>query len=308
MIHFIIILHFIAVSVGVITLLLAWMQYIRCREEVIWSLFLVDLVLTINMILDSVRIYISNNVSYSSPILLMIFELLINAFFSVAILALTNLVSATTGRPIPSKIQFGFLGAFLVMVVGGVIGNMAEINASQYIVPVCFVSILICCILYGVYCIPLADAKYRPITISSPIMLAVYLLALILTNDLPGIPEWVHKIPYFQIIYVTLNILGLIYIIKAMRNEVSKVPDEKSTAEDTGDYLDILSSEYNLTGRELEVVSELILGKNNKEIGDKLFVSPNTVKNHIYNIYKKVGIKNRYELITIVSRNSGKQL
>ena len=41
-------------------------------------------------------------------------------------------------------------------------------------------------------------------------------------------------------------------------------------------------------------------GRSNKEIADSLFISVNTVKTHIKNIYEKVGIKSRYELLTVV--------
>lgn len=53
---------------------------------------------------------------------------------------------------------------------------------------------------------------------------------------------------------------------------------------------------YNISKREKEVVDLLLLGKSNKEIEDDLFISIGTVKNHIYNIFKKVDVKNRNEL------------
>ena len=41
----------------------------------------------------------------------------------------------------------------------------------------------------------------------------------------------------------------------------------------------------------------------NKEIEDLLFISYNTVKNHIYNLYRKLGIKSRHELWHFVTRH-----
>lgn len=42
-------------------------------------------------------------------------------------------------------------------------------------------------------------------------------------------------------------------------------------------------------------------GLSNQDIAEKLFISVNTARNHIYNIYRKMGIKNRYELINLVT-------
>lgn len=56
-----------------------------------------------------------------------------------------------------------------------------------------------------------------------------------------------------------------------------------------------------LTERESEIVEYIVMGLSNKEIGEKLFISPNTVKNHIYNIYKKTHVKNKVELINLVN-------
>jgi DNA-binding CsgD family transcriptional regulator len=59
---------------------------------------------------------------------------------------------------------------------------------------------------------------------------------------------------------------------------------------------------YELTSREQEIIRLIIDGKSNKEIGDQLFISLNTVKNHLYSIYKKIRVKNRYELIHIFTK------
>ena len=51
-----------------------------------------------------------------------------------------------------------------------------------------------------------------------------------------------------------------------------------------------------LTGQEELIVQHIKDGLSNKEIASKLFISLSTVKTHINNIYKKLGIKSRSEL------------
>lgn len=52
-----------------------------------------------------------------------------------------------------------------------------------------------------------------------------------------------------------------------------------------------------LTGRELEVLSLVGEGKTSKEIADDLFISENTVRNHVRNILDKLGMKSRFEAV-----------
>jgi DNA-binding CsgD family transcriptional regulator len=51
-----------------------------------------------------------------------------------------------------------------------------------------------------------------------------------------------------------------------------------------------------LTLKEVDILKYLNEGHNNKEISEKLFISPNTVKSHIKNIYNKVNVNNRLDL------------
>ncbi|MCP3964162.1 MAG: response regulator transcription factor [bacterium] len=36
----------------------------------------------------------------------------------------------------------------------------------------------------------------------------------------------------------------------------------------------------------------------NREIADRLFVSPGTIKTHTHNLYRKLGVSNRREVVT----------
>jgi two-component system, NarL family, nitrate/nitrite response regulator NarL len=53
---------------------------------------------------------------------------------------------------------------------------------------------------------------------------------------------------------------------------------------------------FDLTARELEVLSAVVGGHTNKEIAQQFSLSEDTVKHHLSNIFDKVGASNRVEL------------
>jgi DNA-binding NarL/FixJ family response regulator len=53
---------------------------------------------------------------------------------------------------------------------------------------------------------------------------------------------------------------------------------------------------FQLTRRELDVICYLTKGLSDNEIGEKLYISRQTVHTHTKNIYKKLGAKSRIEL------------
>ena len=58
-----------------------------------------------------------------------------------------------------------------------------------------------------------------------------------------------------------------------------------------------------LTRRELEVLSLVAQSKTNKQIAAQLFISENTVKNHIRNVLEKLHLHSRMEAVTWAWRN-----
>lgn len=57
-----------------------------------------------------------------------------------------------------------------------------------------------------------------------------------------------------------------------------------------------------LTGREIEVLQHVAKGLTSKEIGHVLFISENTVKNHVRNILDKLGLHSRNEAVLYAIR------
>jgi len=65
----------------------------------------------------------------------------------------------------------------------------------------------------------------------------------------------------------------------------------------TSSRLNTLMQTYGFSDREMSIIQLICDGKLNKEIADQLGLAENTIKSHIFNIYKKLNVKNRVELV-----------
>jgi DNA-binding NarL/FixJ family response regulator len=60
-----------------------------------------------------------------------------------------------------------------------------------------------------------------------------------------------------------------------------------------------------LTARESEALALLVSGLRNREIADAMFVSTDTVKTHLANVYRKLSVRNRAEAVAVALRDPG---
>ncbi|MGF7399923.1 response regulator transcription factor [Thermoanaerobacterium thermosaccharolyticum] len=68
--------------------------------------------------------------------------------------------------------------------------------------------------------------------------------------------------------------------------------------------LDTDECKKELTDREMQILSLIAEGYSNKEIADKLFLSEKTVKNHVYNIFRKLDVKDRTQAAIYLLKNN----
>lgn len=59
-------------------------------------------------------------------------------------------------------------------------------------------------------------------------------------------------------------------------------------------------SDFGLTAREVEIAEKIAGGRSNRQVGMEFSICERTVKHHLTNIFKKVGVSSRLELAVLV--------
>lgn len=100
------------------------------------------------------------------------------------------------------------------------------------------------------------------------------------------------------IFWLAVNVAN-IYILYIL--EFCDAYKEKHRIFDPKERLVQVAEQFSLTTREGDLVRLIYDGRSNGEIAKSLFISESTVKTHIYNIYKKLDIRNRGGINRIVN-------
>ncbi len=66
---------------------------------------------------------------------------------------------------------------------------------------------------------------------------------------------------------------------------------------------DYFREKYKITEREETIIGCIIEGLSNSQISSRLFISGKTVENHLSNIYSKLNVKNRVQLVSLILSN-----
>ena len=85
-----------------------------------------------------------------------------------------------------------------------------------------------------------------------------------------------------------------------LQNYLLRIDEMQMKIEEKGDcskFSEEKLRDFELSERETEVLKFIAQGYKNSEIAEKLFVSQNTIKTHIKNIYVKLDVKNRVEAL-----------
>ncbi len=184
---------------------------------------------------------------------------------------------------------------FLVPYIDYFIVDKLEINTHVFLIFV-LIEILTLIIVFSNYFIfsnYLKDKyKVRFIKLFASVNLFFYIISVIFLmlgeNDMTFIAG--YTMVYFFKDIIPLLLLGK-YLSKNYVHPINMV--SKNTKE-------LFTEHYMISKRETEIIDEIIQGRTNKEISERLFISLQTVKDHIHNIFLKTEVKNRVQLTNLI--------
>jgi DNA-binding CsgD family transcriptional regulator len=103
---------------------------------------------------------------------------------------------------------------------------------------------------------------------------------------------------YAGIIAVIFTALGIWLAIKLTKPKTQTIIIEKEIPAPTAFvFNEVECTRLNISKRELEVLELMASGYSNAEIGEKMFLSANTIKTHAANLFEKLEVKRRIQAI-----------
>lgn len=111
-----------------------------------------------------------------------------------------------------------------------------------------------------------------------------------------------------SILLLIINLLTILYIYKKDFSPFffgKKSSPPKSLSEE--EVLDLVAETHRLTERERDVLVLAYHGLTNPDIAEKLFISRHTVKRHMHNIFEKLDVSTRAEMMHLIQSQPSAQ-
>ena len=105
------------------------------------------------------------------------------------------------------------------------------------------------------------------------------------------------------LVQLSLMVIFLLLFTKQKVNGLAEVKDKYQKDESVQDSFKINCKKYFLTAREMEILKLISDGLPYKLIASQLCISEYTVSTHIKNMFTKVDVTNKMELVSRISTN-----
>ncbi len=137
------------------------------------------------------------------------------------------------------------------------------------------------------------DPKYPVAKFFGLYYLVAFSLYFVATHFAPDVFAFNFAWP---LIFFSLNLIPLL----VMRHYLYYHHIDQYMGIDSDCNLKQFFSKHRISSQEQNIIHLLFKGRSNREIGDVLYISTGTIKNYTSNIYKKIGVKDRLQLINLV--------
>ena len=226
----------------------------------------------------------------------------------------TNLMGTDRMRPFFDKAVNVILAVFLIfsdfncIVFIDADYYVAEPGARVFVIAV----EIMCCLTSGVINIVyISDVVKAAVEKSSILFIVIISLLTFINGVLSSVftirlaaGKMVYEVEsfYYDPTSMIMILIMLSVLVYLFRHDFSPIYFMESAAEELTDEetLELLAQECGLSKREREISLLIFRGDSYEDIAEQLFISKLTVKKHAHNLYEKLQVSNRMDLINLV--------
>jgi DNA-binding CsgD family transcriptional regulator len=301
--HLLILLYGLAVGGGFAALAVVFQMYARQRDpflrHYLGFLALINVTAGGNLILRYLGVNLSGLVLWIDPerfvVGLLLFSSLLVAGFAFELIAM---LFALLDQSITSRWRntFGLVvvGALAALVMAWLVAGVSPLVVVA-IVQVINFSLVATAMITIVW----AWARSRSIA-HRPYRKSVRQLCLghfVVFFLMPAAALFSGPYPWYVLFvaFMSINVIPLALLRRLVESRQAAALGEPPSTR----TLAAFSARHGISGREEEIICLVLAGRTNAEVAESLSISQNTVKNHIYNVYRKAGVRNRVELANL---------
>lgn len=285
---FIIILLTIAYTIGLVSLtvqLICYFKDIEYRETLLLSLSFILLIITLNIK--------ELNINEPPTNWILLAESLFMLILGSAVAFNMHAERETTNQMFRNKVLlFSTLGATIALLV---LFIFKKIDLAQGIVNVFLTAAVIYSMLLTFFTKPSLLIKHREEKEKKAaklilILIGVYVILGTLNSYYSFLQNSLFDGP------VLISVIFIFLAISKLIDDIERLGLFANKPESTSEKLNQLA----ISAREKDVVHLLLQGLTYQEIAERLFISMPTVKSHVTNSYKKLGVRNKVELMNLL--------
>lgn len=287
--HLIFILYLLAFFSGTFNTVILQYLYHRYRNRLIKDYFLFILALTLLEMVYVIVIYLQiyqHSFRLYPDLDYMVITSLFDLFLINTALRLYLDITGQSRRNIILPVSL-LMGAIIIFSVPGMIFINRDLSADirDISITIYFFILSIAFLIYrkkagkGIF-------KYNK-RIGVVLIISLFCIGTgVFLKKLPAFKFIPQAAFFFSSVFLITNIISLFYIRTYLNRELKGFPHH-------------IKEQYKLTDREMEIIRFVRSGLTNPQIAERLFISPRTVRNHLYTIFRKTGVENRYELMKL---------
>ena len=295
--HFVNGLYIVCLSGGITLIIFSFFASVRLASTGFRRFAFLFIAATVLLVIEALRTY-ENALGIDNGIAGTIVDAA-GSFVANALVAwfLFRVVHSITGPKLSRSFAISYVAISLIL---GTLGALKEV-----VLPFLFWNINFCALLaLHLYCAlllvrglatiepPLLRSLIRTLLIFLAVFAPIAVAQLVL-QDLASTAPFFRDWPLEELLYyLGFVVIGLVYLARHFLG-----PSVEPVIALDGALLQRLG----ISKREADIIAMMIKGHNNRSIGEKLFISASTVKNHIYHIYQKTGVDNKIQLLNLIN-------